>query len=300
MKALANASYFWRSAVQGIRRAPLVHLLAVATIALVLVAAGLARSGVLLVDLLGESIGRDVELTIYLREGATESDAAAVARSLAARAGGSAVVVSPEAALARLRGELGEVGDALRDLPVNPLPYSVQLRVSPALRTPQGLRELASEAKAMPLIQDADYAEQAVSRLSAISRAARLAGVLGFVAVSLATVFIVAATLQLAIYARRDEFEIQQLVGATDRFVKAPFLLEGALQGVCGAALALAALWAFSRAIVPPLEQLFAFLLPRDQHLSLLNPSVAAELVLCGALLGLSGSFVAVGRLLKR
>jgi len=220
MKALANASYFWRSAVQGIRRAPLVHLLAVATIALVLVAAGLARSGVLLVDSLGETIGGDVELTVYLREGATESDAAAVARSLAARAGGSAVVVSPEAALARLRGELGEVGDALRDLPVNPLPYSVQLRVSPALRTPQGLRQLASEAKAMPLIQDADYAEQAVSRLSAISRAARLAGVLGFVAVSLATVFIVAATLQLAIYARRDEIEIQQLVGATDRFVK--------------------------------------------------------------------------------
>ena len=287
MKALANASYFWRSAVQGIRRAPLVHLLAVATIALVLVAAGLARSGVLLVDSLGESIGGDVELTVYLREGATESDAAAVAHSL-------------EAALGRLRAELGDVGDALRDLPVNPLPYSVQLRVSPALRTPQGLRELAGEAKAMPLIQDADYAEPAVSRLSAISRAARLAGVLGFVAVSLATVFIVAATLQLAIYARRDEIEIQQLVGATDRFVKAPFLLEGAMQGVCGAALALAALWAFSRAIVPRLEQLFAFLLPRAQPLWLLSPSVAAELVLCGAVLGLSGSFVAVGRLLKR
>jgi cell division transport system permease protein len=300
MKALANTAYFWRSALYGVLRAPLVHLVAVFTIAIVLFAAGLARSSVRLLDSLAEAIGGDVELTVYLRDGADESDAAEVARSLGARAGGSAVVVSPEAALARLRSELGNVGDVLRDLPSNPLPYSVQLRVAPALRTPEALRALAAEARSMPLIQDADYGEQAVSRLSAMSRAARFAGLIAFVAVGLATVFIVAATLQLAIYARRDEIEIQQLVGATHRFVKAPFLVEGAIQGLCGAALALAALWAFSLALVPKLQQLFSFLLRPGAPFSLLSAAVAGELFVAGALLGLSGSFVAVGRLLKR
>jgi cell division transport system permease protein len=299
MRAVAKTAYFWRSAVQGVRRTPLIHLLAVVTIAIVLFAAGLVRSSVQLLDSLTQSIGGEVELTVYLREGATESDAAEVARVLAPRAGGSAVVVSPEAALARLRAELREVGEVLRDLPSNPLPYSVQLRVAPALRTPDALRSLAADAKALPSIQDVDYGEEAVSRLTAISRAVRYGGLVGFTVIGLATVFIVAATLQLAIYARRDEIEIQKLVGATNRFVKAPFLVEGAIQGLVGAALALGALWAFSAAIGPKLQLVFGFLLRSGTQPPRLSSSVACELLVAGCALGLSGSFVAVGRLLK-
>jgi len=298
MRALAKTAYFWKSAVQGVQRTPLIHLLAVITIAIVLLAAGLVRSSVQLLDSLTETIGGDVELTIYLKEGATESDAADVARTLESRTRGSAVVVSPQAALARLRAELRGVGDVLTDLPSNPLPYSVQLRVAPGFRTTDALRSLAAEAKAMPEIQDADYGEEAVARLAAIARAVRYAGLVGFTVIGLATVFIVAATLQLAIYARRDEIEIQKLVGATDRFVKAPFLVEGALQGLVGAALALAALWAFSALVGPRLQLLFAFVLRPGTELSP-NPSVAGELLLAGCALGLSGSFVAVGRLLR-
>src|SRR5215475_5287046 len=103
MRALAKTAYFWKSAVQGVQRTPLIHLLAVTTIAIVLLAAGLVRSAVQLLDSLTESIGGEVELTVYLRDGATESDAAEVARSLGSKAGVSAVVISPEAALARLR-----------------------------------------------------------------------------------------------------------------------------------------------------------------------------------------------------
>jgi cell division transport system permease protein len=299
MRALAKTAYFWRSAVQGVQRTPLIHLLAVITIALVLLAAGLVRSGVQVLDSLTESIGGEVELTVYLRATATESDAAEVADALGAKAGGSAVVVSPEAALARLRAELPGVGEVLRDLPSNPLPYSAQLHLAPALRTPEALRSLAAEAKALPAVQDADYGEEAVTRLSAIARAVRYGGLFGFTVIGLATVFIVAATLQLAIYARRDEIEIQKLVGATNRFVKAPFLVEGAIQGLFGAAVALSGLWAFSFAIGPKLQLLFSFLLRPETRLTLLNPSVAWELLLAGCVLGLSGSFVAVGRLLK-
>ena len=298
MRALAKTAYFWKSAVQGVQRTPLIHLLAVITIAIVLLAAGLVRSSVQLLDSLTETIGGDVELTVYLKEGATESDAADVARTLESRTRGSAVVVSPQAALARLRAELRGVGDVLTDLPSNPLPYSVQLRVVPGFRTTDALRSLAAEAKAMPAIQDADYGEEAVARLAAIARVVRYAGLVGFTVIGLATVFIVAATLQLAIYARRDEIEIQKLVGATDRFVKAPFLVEGALQGLVGAALALAALWAFSALVGPKLQLLFAFVLRPGTQLSP-NPSVAWELLLAGCALGLSGSFVAVGRLLR-
>src|SRR5260370_1877098 len=144
MRALSNTAYFWRCAMQGVRRAPLVHLLAVFTIGIVLLAAGLARSGISLLDSLTESIGGEVELTVYLREGATESSAAEVARLLGSKTCGSAMVVTPEAPLARLRAELGGVGDALLTLPSNPLPYSVQLLTTPALRNPDPLRTLTA------------------------------------------------------------------------------------------------------------------------------------------------------------
>src|SRR5262249_22588885 len=161
---------------------------------------------------------------VYLREGASESRASEVARSLAEKVGGSASVVSPDAALARLRAELRDLGDAVRELPSNPPPYSVQVRRPAKLCRPTALPTLPGEARAVPLVQDVDYSEEAVARLTAISRALRYGGLMAFTVIGLATVFVVAATLQLAIYARRDEIEIQKLVGATNRFVKAPFL----------------------------------------------------------------------------
>src|SRR5262249_41118994 len=115
----------------------------------------------------------------------------------------------------------------------------------------------------------------------------------------IATVVIVSATLQLAIYSRREEIEIQKLVGATDRFVKAPFLIEGVLQGVLGALCALLGLWAFAAFAGPPLQALFAFLIGPTGGPGLLTAALAAELVGAGAALGLCGSFVAVGRFLR-
>jgi cell division transport system permease protein len=141
-----------------------------------------------------------------------------------------------------------------------------------------------------------DYGEQAIERLSAIVRAVRVAGAFAFALIVIATVLIVSATLQLAIYARRQEIEIQKLVGATDRFVKAPFLLEGLLQGLLGATVALAGLWGFSRYISPRLSELFTFLWLPGSGTELLAPALALELWTAGAMLGLLGSFLAVSR----
>jgi cell division transport system permease protein len=124
-------------------------------------------------------------------------------------------------------------------------------------------------------------------------------GAVGFIVVVIATVIIVASTLQLAIYARRDEIEIQKLVGATDRFVKAPFLLEGLFQGLIGAGVAMAGLWAFALAAGPRLSELFAFLLGPGAHLAVVDPAAFAELAGAGCGLGLCGSFLAVGRFLR-
>jgi len=207
--------------------------------------------------------------------------------------------VSPRAALDRLVRELGPAAESLRGLSEDPLPPSLEVRVPEPMRAPTSLRALAAELRGTPAVTGVDYGEQAVERLSAIARAVRWAGWVAFVILVGATLIIVSATLQLAIYARREEVEIQKLVGATDRFVQAPFLLEGALQGIAGAALAIAGLIAFRQTLSPQLATLLSFLRLPGAGADARPWMDALQLALAGAGLGLAGSYLAVHRFLR-
>ncbi|HYX92329.1 MAG TPA: permease-like cell division protein FtsX, partial [Myxococcaceae bacterium] len=296
MSATAKADYFWRSAVLGIRHSPFVHLVAVSTLAIALFTAGLARGGMRLLRGLEESIGGEVEVTIYLADGISPERGEELAREIASGTGGQARYVAPAQALERLADELGDLAEAVTSLPRNPLPASVELRVPAELRAPERLAELARTLRASPGVAAVDYGQAAVERLSAISRALNVGGGVAFLVIVLATVITTSATLQLAIYARREEIEIQKLVGASDRFVKAPFLIEGLLQGLLGAALALSGLWAFSRWAGPRLDELFSFLVGRGHASRLLDARSFLEVVVAGCAVGLCGSLIAVGR----
>jgi cell division transport system permease protein len=284
MSVLAKASYFWRSAAAGLRHSPFIHFIAVTTIALALFSAGLARGLSHLVDALLASLGGDVEVTVYVAPELPPPEVQALRARMETASGGRAELISPEASLERLSVELGDLGEALAHLPENPLPPSLELALPAERRNPGALQELARELRALPGVTGVDYGEEAVARLSAIAEALRYGGL------------IVAATLQLAIYARREEIEIQKLVGATDRFVKAPFLIEGLLQGLLGAGVALGALLTFERLVGPGLASLFSFLLGPATGTPLVNARLGLELLVAGCALGLGGSFIAVGR----
>ncbi len=300
MSALAKVSYFWRSAAGGLKHSPFVHFIAITTIAIALFAAGLARTAGRAVDGLLASLGGEVEVTVYLAPELGADQVEALRSKLEVASGGQAVLVNPDEALKRLALELGDLGDALAQLPENPLPPSLELSVAPERRTPELLEALSTQIRVLPGVTGVDYGREAVERLTAIARALQFGGLVAFAVVLFATIIIVSATLQLAIYARREEIEIQKLVGATDRFVKAPFLIEGLLQGLLGAAVALGGLWAFGQLVGPTLSSLFSFLLgPGSASEPMVRAGLAFELVLAGGMLGLVGSFIAVGRFLR-
>lgn len=149
--------------------------------------------------------------------------------------------------------------------------------------------------RALPFVTGVDYGEEALERLTLIARALEIASLIVFSLVFLTAVIVVSATLQLAIFARRrEEIEIQKLVGATDRFVRVPFLLEGLLQGVIAAGLALAAVYGLVRWLQSGDGGLLAFA-RLDGKLLVDWPRSRVSLGIgCG--LGLIGSFVAVRR----
>jgi cell division transport system permease protein len=296
MSALAKVEYFGRSAVQGMRRAPFVHAIAVLTVSISLFAMGLTRSADLWLHRLIDTLGGEVEMTAYVSDQVTLDEAPALALVIGQRLDAKTHVVSPEEALERLRRELGDAGEVLEALPDNPLATSIEIAVPPNLRSPAKLAEVAKSLRAMPQISAVDYGAEAVSRLSAISRALRYGAAVAFALVLAISVVVVAATLQLAIYARRDELEIQKLVGATDTFVKAPFLLEGLLQGLLGWLVAVLGLAGFFHWVGPKLAALFSFTALPQVAGGGLSGSLTVELLAAGATLGLVGSFIALGR----
>ncbi len=298
MGGVAKAEVFWRSALQGIRHQPFPHAVAVLSLAIALFALGLGRAGAGAVEHLLSSLGTEVQVTVWLRPSAAEAEVEAVAAPLRSR-GFGVQLVTARAAVQRLTRELGPAADALKGLARDPLPPSLELRVPPAWRDPASLRRLAAELQQQAPVTAVDWGEEAVERLGALARALRWGGLFALAVLVIATVVVVSATLQLAIYARREEVEIQKLVGATDRFVRAPFLIEGLLQGLVGAALALVGLEAVLHWVGPQLEALLAFLRVPSPAQALWGLRHTLELFAVGAGLGLVGSFLAVSRALR-
>lgn len=279
-------------------RSPFVHVIAVAALGLSLVGFGMARIAGQQLDALLASLGGDVEFTVYLAADAPEDQVAELEKALVNRTQGTLSRVSPATALGRLAAQLGEQGRSLTELGDNPLPWSLELKLPPASREPAALRLLAQKTRALPFVTGVDYGEEALERLGLISRALRLAGLVAFVVVFLTTVIVVSATLQLAIFARREEIEIQKLVGGTDRFVRMPFLIEGALQGVLAGAFALVAVFALVRWVEREGGELVGFLM-LDGRFVVLWGKLALEQLGLGVALGLTGSFIAVRRFLR-
>jgi len=151
----------------------------------------------------------------------------------------------------------------------------------------------------LPAVTGVDYGREWIDRLAAFRKALTLGAAAALALVLIAAVVVVAATLQLGMYARRDEIEIQKLVGATDAFVRTPFVLEGLLQGLLGAALAIGGLYLCHGVLGPLLAQAMTGLGHLPPEISVTSPHLLGEVAGTGAGLGVLGSAIAVGRFLR-
>lgn len=284
--------------MQGIARSPFVHVVAIASLALSLLGWGAARMASKQLQALVGALGGEVEMVVYLKPDTDLKKMEELKTALESRTQGQAHIVSPQQALERLAKELGQQGSALEVLDHNPLPWTLEVTLPPLARDPQRLPELRNSVMGLPFVSEVDYGQQAFERLSAITQALKFGSLLAFGLVFLTAVVVVSATLQLAIYARREDIEIQKLVGATDRFVRMPFLLEGLLQGLFAATVACLALWGAGRVASTRVETLFSFL-NIDQNSFRLTVRLVAELLGLGTVMGFLGSLVAVRRFLR-
>jgi cell division transport system permease protein len=282
-----------RRAVVNLWRAPLPSLLAVITISLALFLAAALAASVSSARALLASWGAQPSVTAYLDRALSDAEARTLAETVRAQEHVQVVHVTPAQALDRLRVQLGTLSSALDGLPGNPLPATLEMTPAPGT----DVRGLAQRLAGLPGVREVDYGREWFDRLESLARALRQFGTAALVIIAFAALLVVANTIRLAVYARRDEIEIMKLVGATDGYVRAPFLIEGALQGLCGALLTSAALVAVQRIVLPRAAAAFAFAagVPAP-HLTAESVALIAG---AGALVGLGGSYLAVARFLR-
>jgi cell division transport system permease protein len=293
-------AYFVRRAVRGMRQAVFVNAVAVLTIAIALFVVAVFAGVVGQVRGLLSAWGEDVVVSVYIRDGLEIEERVAIESALFESAGVDAtiVLVTKEEALDRLRTSLGDDADILEGLDRNPLPASFEIRGGVARGGPVALEAFAETAGAIAGVTEVDYGREWVGRLEGLVDLVALAAlVLGGLILIAATVT-VSNTIKLAVFARRDEIEIMKLCGATDAFVRAPFLIEGVLQGLFGALIAgggAAALW-FT--VLPRIEAGLADAFA--VQVRMVAPIEAMLwLILAGTFLGLAGSALSLGRFLK-
>ncbi|MGE3705633.1 MAG: cell division protein FtsX, partial [Vicinamibacterales bacterium] len=212
------------------------------TIALALFVLGCFLLLTVNLDRLAGEWSRSAELSVYLADEASEAERLAVQATLAAGPIVASVeAVSKEAALARFKQMFGDLASAADALEGNPIPASFEVRLQ-AGASPTAVQALAAALREAPGVADVRYDREWLDRLvAAVSLVRRVGFLLGGI-LTLAAAFTVANVVRLALYGRRDEIDIMQLVGAPTAYVRGPFVMEGVLQGGVGALVALSVL----------------------------------------------------------
>jgi cell division transport system permease protein len=282
-----------REALLSFSRAPLLSVLSITTIAFSLFTVGLF--GLVAVNLREALKGLEerVEIVAFTLRG-TPSEAIAIAtQDIAAFPEVRDVnYVSEEAALRRARAELVEFRDAYRDIQVNPLPASIEVRMKDGYRDAATVERVAQRLRGFGFIEDVRFGREWVQKLDHLRNITGIVGLVIGLAFAAVAVVIIGVTIRLTILQRAREISIMRLVGATNWFIRGPFLLEGALKGVLGGLLSLVLCYA-------------GFILFRDNSggtlsgLIFFRPEQMVLIIIFGVLLGLGGSLVSVGRHLR-
>jgi len=279
-----------REAMLTFKRAPLLSALSVTTIAFSLFVLGLF--GLVVVNLQDalRAIEERVEIVAYILPGTpAEATAQALKDIQAFPEVQAANYVSEDDALARARAELVELRDVMEELERNPLPASIDVKLKPGFRDADHVSIVAERMRGFGFVDDVRFGRDWVENVDRLRGLAAAVGIVVGAAFAVVAIIIIGTTIRMAVLQRSREIAIMRLVGATDGFIRRPFLLQGAIKGLLGGLVAVGLSFAAYLLINRYLLQSAFF-----------TNGQALAIVGFGAVIGLLGSATSVGRHLKR
>jgi cell division transport system permease protein len=285
----AQIGYLARESLAGFRRRKLTTGVTVLIMASALLVLALFTIATINLGALLESARSGIDLRVFLVNDVTEESLTETQAGLLAMPGVARVVyVSKEEALREFQRELGEDADLLSTLESNPLPASFHLQLDPAARSPATVRQLSKEITTWPNVADVIYGQGWLEVLERWTFHFRLASLLVGLVVFVAAVFVISNTVKLTVASSERVIEIMKLVGATNSFIRTPFLCEGVLEGLLGGVVAMAVLCGA-----------YALLRPHITGLIFFSPLQMGGFIGLCVILGLLGSWAAMRKYLR-
>ncbi|MRR55950.1 MAG: ABC transporter permease [Deltaproteobacteria bacterium] len=296
---MGRIHYFVERAFINIRQNLLVTLLTIGTITLAFLILSLSLLIYVNLERVTESWSDRVQVTAYFTENLSIGDLATLKAKIKSLEGTSEIqYISKDEALKRFYGRLKGQESLLEGVSADILPASLEIHLKKNSRDSTSISRYVERLKKIPMITEVQYGEEWVKRFSHFMNLIRFAGILVAGFIVLAVVFIVANTIKLTIYARKDELELMGLVGATRLFIKVPYLIEGVVQGVVGAVLAILTLLGVYLAFLNNADFFFTFS-TMEAGLLFLPVTYLVALVLGGAALGFLGSLASLKRFIS-
>ena len=292
---LKTGEYFIQEVFHSLRRNNWMTFASIGTVAVSLFVLGVFLILVLNMNRLAGMLESQVQISVYLEDHLTDREKRQIGYDIESLQGiDSVTYVDRETAKERLKERLGDqkyLLDALSE--DNPMPDAFEVTVT----TPSVVESAAGAIAAMQGVEEAKYGQDVVEHLFDITRLMRI---FGFVLMGLlggATLFIISNTLRLTVFARRKEIAIMKYVGATDWFIRWPFLLEGIVLGCIGGFIAAVALRSFYAAMAAKIYSTLAFfpLMPQYPFMNY----VTLAILLAGIVIGAIGSVISLKRFLR-
>jgi len=291
---MGKAKFFLQEAASSLRRNYFMTAAALLTVLLTMTVLGVVMVSAANIDAMLADLEQKVEITVYLEESATAEEIQAMQKEII---GWTEIkdsqFVSKEEALQRLRKDLEDSPDMLETLSGNPLPASFEI----SLKDPKTAESVAGRFDGRKIVEEVNYGKELADRIFSVTAVIRNAMAVFIVVLAGVSVMLISNTIRLSIYARRREIEIMKLVGATNWFIRWPFMIEGLLVGLVGAGLASLVVMLGSNYIIGRMREVLGFLrIPFEA----ISPVLLAVVLLgAGALVGVLGSGLGLRRFLK-
>lgn len=293
--SFSTKEYFVRETYKSIRRNGFMSFASISTVAVSLLVLGMFLLIFLNTNHLAKFLESQVQVSVYMEDSVTSEEMQSVEEQLQKLPGVVKVnAVSKGEALSRFKERLGDQDKLLEALgEENPFPNSFDVQVD----KPERIKEITPIINEMEKVETAKFGQEVVEHLFQLTRVLRFGGVTLIVFLAMATLFIISNTIRLTVFARRKEVVIMKYVGATDWFIRWPFLLEGMTLGFFGAVIASVLIRGIYAALLENIHATLAFLplLPASP----LMTYVTVFLMLAGTGIGALGSFISLRKFLR-
>ena len=291
----STKQYFIKETYKSIRRNGFMSFASISTVAVSLLVLGMFLMIFLNTNNLAQYLENQVQISVYMQDSATDKELASVKDKLTKMPGVVKVTqVSKQQALERFKKRLGDQQQLLTSLgKENPFPNSFEVQVD----NPDRIKVLTPQIGQLPKVETAKFGQEVVEHLFQLTKILRLGGIVLVVFLAMATLFIISNTIRLTVFARRKEVIIMKYVGATDWFIRWPFLLEGMTLGFFGAVVAFVLINSIYASLLDRIHATLAFLplLPTSPLLLYVDLFLLAA----GTGIGALGSYISLRKFLR-